>query len=270
MPNNPIGRPYPWTAAVPNNGPGGVSSTECGCEKMTANRLFAPLFGDDDTGTPLKIPKSFKARFAYIGPQSEWDSCVIQGGSLGDWVVSVGAPSVIPFDTDLQVRCWRTFNALGDDLLGTLDLVITDRIPESIPTKRAPLIYPTVESAALSSATETVVFLSSITRNKVAVGNRQELIVAGRKNLALYLLNFEASDISWRLVGMRFGDGGTIYPISPTGYPSATPTYNTLAAGHNESWDLDLENNSFDAVYLIAKSNAGGTVTLFHGAEVRD
>jgi hypothetical protein len=237
-----------------------------------AMRILVDDFGSDETDRWRLIPKTFRAKYAYIGPQSEWDSCMLDGGgAVGPMPASVGNPVVLPFDGDITVRPYRQFGDVvthNDAIQGRLDLIVLNYIPAFAPISRAPRVYPMYESAALDSTTETMQFLKTEWMNGAVRAVNQPLIIAGAKSFSLYLRNAEASAISWRVVGYR--QNGQEYPISPTGYPTATPTYNTLAAGTNEAYHMDVETDAFEAIVLYAKSNAGGTVTLFHEVEVRD
>lgn len=224
-------------------------------------------FGSDETDRWRTIPRTFGARFAYIGPRSEWDSCAIGVG--GDFYpVSVGAPLVLPpGDHDLIVRPHRQLGDVvtnHDSIQGKLQLIVLNYVPEWAPVSRPPRVYPMVESVALDSATETLLFLKTEWLNGVVKPINQYLIVAGAKSFSLYLRNAEASDITWRLAGVR--QNGQEYPVSD---PLAT-TFKTIAAGTNEAWHFDVEENAFEAMVLYAKSTAAGTITLFHEAEVRD
>lgn len=234
-----------------------------------ANRIVIPKFGADIASKWGKIPKSFGARFVYIGPTSEWDGAVLSGGAVGPLVVSVGHPCVVPFDVDIDIRPFRTFGNPNDDVMeARLDLVVLNYVPACAPTIRPPRIYPNVESGAISSVTETLIALKTEWANGVAVETGNGVVVAGAKDFTLFLNNTNASAISWRLLAGN--DDGQYWPLTPTGYPTATPTYNTLAAGTKEAYSINLEDNPFSVLLMYARSNAGGTIRLQHALEVRD
>lgn len=268
-------KPFPWTSPLPDLGQ--LRQPGCGCEAMRSTRVLIQEFGPDTPQYWGKIPRTFGAKWVVIGPQSEWDSCVLEGTALGPVVVSVGSPCLVPLDQDITIRPWRSYGGNQEGPRCRLDLLVLDKIPPWGLDKRGPRIYPDLESDALSSASETLLSLNTEFQNGVAravngavSSNQRRMVnVSGAKSFNLYLRNAEASDISWRVVGVRL-DGNDEYPISPNGYASASPTYNTLTAGHKEAWHYDVSIDNFDAIAVFAKAVAAGTITLFHGAMVAD
>jgi len=236
----------------------------CGCGGAPTGRvqrLTYSKFGPDLAPSWGKISRSFKAKFICIGPESEWDCCLLANTPAGDLVVSTGAPAVIPIDNDLLIRPWRTRG--NDDVpIAKLDLLVFDHIPAVWPAKRAPRIYPYTET--LLTATEASINASQ----SLYTGFFKPITIAGAKSFSLFLANTNAVDISWRLVTMR-QSGGTLFPVSPSGYVAAAPTYNTLAAGKVEAWHLDVETDADEHMVLFAKCATGGQYLATY-CEVRD
>lgn len=229
----------------------------CGCGPGTGRvqRLTFPNFGPDIGTRWGKIPRTFAAKFVAIGPESEWDCCLLKDTPVGDVILSAGSPLVVPLDTDIIIKPFRSAGN-DDTLTGKLDLLVYDHEPAAYPGQRVPRVYP--EKATTLSTTEAAVSL-----NPAATSN---LVTAGCKSFSLYLHNNSAIDMSWRLVGLR-DDGGDNFPISPSGYAETAPTFNTLTAGHREAWHLDMSVDAHEHVRLYAKS-ASGTPSLRTWAEV--
>ena len=238
------------------------------------HRVINPIFGSDRAANWSKIPKTFGARYAYVGPSSEWDSAVLDGGAAGAFAVSVGNPCVIPFDMDIDVRPHRSFGNPNDDVFDArLDLVVLNYIPDFAPLSRPPRIYPVTNlDSSVNSSTETLMTLETKWLNGVARGVGTFVCIAGAKGITLFLRNTHATvgdTISWRLVGLD--DQGGVYPISPNGYPTTTPTYNTLAVSTHEAYHLDVEIDSFSGIGLYAKSSQNlGSGAFSAGLVVRD
>lgn len=240
------------------------------------NRIQVENFGPDlpaKWGKIQSFGKDHPAQFVAIGPHSEVDSCVVMDApSVGDMVISKDSPLIMPIDGELTVRPWRSFGNSNSEIpAGKLELLVYDMVPPQWSNKRAPRLYPEMVSAALSSAAESSIFLNT-TRlpgvNAAVIGKQFNLCVMGAKTLTMYLSNQASIDISWRLIHSR--DGSELFPISPSGYADATPTYNTLAAGHNEAYHLDLSVDSVEHLYLLAKTTAAGTANLRVASEVHD
>lgn len=268
---------FPWTAPLPDTGSGRAGSA-CGCsgDSITKlNRLVAENFGDDVESEWVKIPRTFAGKFITIGPQSEWDACVIHGAAGGPLAVGVGAPAFIPLDNDVVVRPLHTLRSkTTGNMKGRLELIVADSVPHWAHHKRVARLYPTFECAALSSVAETALYLKTEWTGSATVGTigvQTALIVTGARRLTLYMRNNESSAIDWRMVGGRF-HANTVseHPIDPTGYPDSAPTYNSLAADSYEIQTLDLDASPVDWVRLYAKATAAGTITMFVGAQVND
>lgn len=264
--------PFPWTAAMPQtcdkSGGGCGGAGGGGCGKINRAQLISiPDFGVDIPSRWGKISRTFGGRFAMIGPTSEWDCCILEGFATGPIVLSVGVPVILPMETDITVRPYRMFGTTNANApAARLEVIVYDAIPPWAPHTRAPRIYPDSESDALSSVADTSIYLNTAIApgggvRRVAVN----VCVAGAKSLSLYLRNTEASDIEWALAGSRHGDGTHLFYISPTTFG----TYNTIAAGTTESYHLDVETDAFENIFMVARSTAAGTITLFTGVEVR-
>lgn len=197
---------------------------------------FTGAFGADQRAF---IEKPFD--FLAIGPESEWDSCLVEvPGVSGELVLSRDAPLVGRFDRKARLKPFRSSvdNSLPAALQAKLDVLAYDGVPSLWAGKRPPRLY------ARASST---------------VSTPEQLIrtvpVMGAKAFSLYLENSDSSvGISWRLVGVKYISGGNVdeYPISPSTYADSAPSYNTLAADSHQGYHLDVDVDRMDWVRLYA------------------
>lgn len=197
---------------------------------------FTGAFGADQRAF---IEKPFD--FLAIGPESEWDACLVEApGIAGELVLSKDAPLVGRFDRKARLKPFRTSvdASLPTALQSKLDVLAYDGVPPLWKGTRPPRLY--------SRASTTVSNVELTIRN---------VPVMGAKAFSLYLENADSSvGISWRLVGLKYISGGNVdeYPISPSTYADSAPTYNTLAADSHQAYHLDVDVDRMDWVRLYA------------------
>lgn len=234
--------------------------------------VIEPLWGPDVAASWRVLEEP--ARALVIGPGSEVDAVRVMLKGIGEVVCSVERPLldialpkgtiIKPFAT--KGRAVVDFTALvtspnsrSQPMYARLELFAFDRkLDHPPPLARSPRQY-----ARATYATTTV--------DRLVEGWHTR----GARAFKLFLDNRHATDAAqWRVVAHRYGDDGATpakddAPLSPTGYPVTTPTYNTLAAVSNQQYNLELAAaDEVDMVFLYAKNTAGAAV-LGYEATVR-
>lgn len=218
---------------------------------------------------PFSVDEPVK--FVAIGPKSEVDAVLIMDTSeVGTQVVSVASPLVMDIDRDIVVRPLRSFgNTSGEQPFARLELLAYNHVPVHFGDFRAPRVYPLMQSAILSSATDTAINLATAYDASGSVAARQaNLPVMGAKQFTIYIKNQSLADVSWNLIHSR--DGNDLFPITPSTWTPGTPTYNTILSGHNEAYHLDVQVDAIEHVYMVAKVTVAGSHRISVGCEVRD
>jgi len=194
-------------------------------------------------GFQMAIPEG--TSFLTIGPASEWDAAVAVGTPAGDVPFSVRQPLIMQLPRGCKVRPFYNGSSIGESQQGSraiLDIVAYDRVPTQWGFERPPRQYFFGGSHG-SGVTSTESVMSTV-------------CIAGAKSVSLYLENLdEATSISWRVLG-TLCDDDTVeqYPVSPNGYPDATPTYEVLTGETHDARHLDVFVDSFQFLTLYVKT----------------